>query len=179
SRLSWPLSSSMRYVAIGSSAEHGSSISTTSGSQSQGAGDTQALLLAARQRGTGGFLPVVLDLVPQRRRRARSPISASSRRLAAPCKTSRGNLAAARRHQVNGALSPRKRASHTLAPSPVGSADSPRVAFRLQPVCSARACRDNDRTGGRAVPATRACGTRAGGAARATARAVRRASHTG
>ena len=37
----------MRAVAIGSSAEHGSSIRITSGSHGDGAGDAQPLLLAA------------------------------------------------------------------------------------------------------------------------------------
>ena len=41
--------SSMRAVAIGSSAEHGSSISTTSGSTAIGAGDAEPLLLATGQ----------------------------------------------------------------------------------------------------------------------------------
>ena len=41
--------SSMRAVAMGSSAEHGSSIRITSGSRGDGPGDAQALLLAAGQ----------------------------------------------------------------------------------------------------------------------------------
>ena len=60
------ISSSMRAVAIGSSAEHGSSIRMTSGSDRDRACDAQALLLAARQAGAG-FVQPVLHLVPQAR----------------------------------------------------------------------------------------------------------------
>ena len=44
------MSSSIFSVAIGSSAEHGSSMRMTSGSIGDGAGDAQALLLAAGER---------------------------------------------------------------------------------------------------------------------------------
>ena len=58
--------SSIRCVAIGSSAEHGSSIRITSGPRRDRPGDAQALLLPARER-QPGLLELVLDLVPQRR----------------------------------------------------------------------------------------------------------------
>src|SRR6267154_2804366 len=57
-------SSSMRCVAMGSSAEQGSSISSTSGSFAS-ARDAEPLLLAAGQRGPG-LAQSVLHLVPQR-----------------------------------------------------------------------------------------------------------------
>ena len=56
----------MRAVAIGSSAEHGSSIRITSGSTAMRPGDAQPLLLPARQAERRRLQPV-LDLVPQRR----------------------------------------------------------------------------------------------------------------
>ena len=59
-----PIVSSMRRVEVGSSAEHGSSISSTSGLHGQGPGDAQALLLAARQR-AAGLASRFLHLVPQ------------------------------------------------------------------------------------------------------------------
>ena len=55
----------MRCVAIGSSAEAGSSISRISGSDGQRARDAQPLLLAARERQRRLVQPV-LDLVPER-----------------------------------------------------------------------------------------------------------------
>ena len=67
----------MRPVAIGSRAEHGSSMRMTSGSTRQGPGDAQPLLLAARQP-DGRRLQPVLHLVPQRR--AAAAIARRSRR---------------------------------------------------------------------------------------------------
>ena len=55
----------MRAVAIGSSAEHGSSIRIDLGLDRDGAGDAQPLLLAARQAERRALEPV-LHLVPQR-----------------------------------------------------------------------------------------------------------------
>ena len=66
SLLSFSIRSSMRAVAIGSSAEHGSSIRITSGLDRDRARDAQALLLAPRQA-ERALLELVLDLVPQRR----------------------------------------------------------------------------------------------------------------
>ena len=57
--------SSMRAVAIGSRAEHGSSIRIDLGLDGDGPGDAEALLLAAGQA-HGRLLEPVLDLVPQR-----------------------------------------------------------------------------------------------------------------
>ncbi len=56
--------SSIRRVEVGSSAEHGSSISSTSGRDRQRPGDAQPLLLAAGQRAAGRPQPAV-HLVPQ------------------------------------------------------------------------------------------------------------------
>ena len=56
--------SSMASVEIGSRAEQGSSIRITCGLHRDGAGDAQALLLAAGEAGAGLVQPV-LDLVPQ------------------------------------------------------------------------------------------------------------------
>ena len=55
----------MRAVAIGSSAEHGSSIRMHLGLDGDRPGDAQPLLLTARQAEAGRLQPV-LDLVPQR-----------------------------------------------------------------------------------------------------------------
>ena len=54
----------MASVEIGSSAEHGSSISSTCGSHGDRPRDAQPLLLTAGQAGAGLVQPV-LDLVPQ------------------------------------------------------------------------------------------------------------------
>ena len=56
--------SSIRRVDVGSSAEQGSSISSTSGSDGQRPGDAQPLLLAAGER-AARLAEAVLDLVPQ------------------------------------------------------------------------------------------------------------------
>ena len=55
----------MRDVAIGSSAEHGSSIRITSGCDRERARDAEPLLLAAGER-ERALLELVLDLVPER-----------------------------------------------------------------------------------------------------------------
>ncbi len=76
--------SSIRRVEVGSSAEQGSSISSTSGAHGQRAGDAEPLLLAARERAAGLAEPV-LDLVPQARARVRHcSTSASSLRTRLP-----------------------------------------------------------------------------------------------
>ena len=54
----------MRAVAMGSSAEHGSSIRITSGFTAKRAGDAEPLLLPTREA-VRGLLELVLDLVPQ------------------------------------------------------------------------------------------------------------------
>ena len=56
--------SSITRVEVGSSAEHGSSISSTRGRTASDAGDAQPLLLAAGQRAAGLAQPVA-DLLPQ------------------------------------------------------------------------------------------------------------------
>ena len=56
--------SSIRRVEVGSSAEQGSSISSTSRPHRQRAGDAEPLLLAAGERAAGLAEPV-LDLVPE------------------------------------------------------------------------------------------------------------------
>ena len=54
----------MASVEIGSSAEHGSSISSTCGLDGDGPGDAQPLLLPTGQAGAG-LVQAVLDLVPE------------------------------------------------------------------------------------------------------------------
>ena len=60
----------MRAVAIGSSAEHGSSMRITSGCDREAARDAEPLLLATRER-ERRLLQLVLHLVPQRGLRQR------------------------------------------------------------------------------------------------------------
>ena len=68
----------MRPVAIGSRAEHGSSMRITSGSTAMARAMHRPLLLATRQAHGRGLQPV-LHLVPQRRRRSeRSTMSSMS-----------------------------------------------------------------------------------------------------
>ena len=58
-------SSSIFAVLMGSSAEHGSSSSRTSGSTARAPRDAQALLLASGKL-VGGFMQLILHFVPQR-----------------------------------------------------------------------------------------------------------------